>query len=190
MNSKTAFLLKMNNSILTYLRSYSYDPVQIDRLIVSAFLYSNSIKETDNALINSFLIKEGGEEYQSLLDFLKIQTFSEIEELIEIFEFVVSPEEKIVTGAVYTPKTIREYIIKQCYLKVFDFENLKICDPACGCAGFLLTAAKAIKQKTGLAYSQIFKKNIYGLDIQGYSITRSKLLLTLLAITEGETGID
>ncbi|MDZ7726103.1 MAG: N-6 DNA methylase [Candidatus Campbellbacteria bacterium] len=108
--------------------------------------------------------------------------------MIEFLEFVISPEEKVVTGAVYTPKHIREYIVEQCYADVTDFKNLKICDPACGCSGFLCTAAKLIKKNTDLTYREIFERNIFGLDIQEFSITRSKLLLSLFAITEGEAA--
>lgn len=178
----------MNKEIFTYLRSYSVEPQKINRLIVSAFLYSFDIKKAENKLLSTFLIKKEDEEYVKLKEFLAIHRFSQVEELIEIFEFVISPEEKVVTGAVYTPKHIREYIVKQCFAGVSDFENLKICDPSCGCSGFLYTAAQLIKKNTHLTYGEIFERNIFGLDIQEFSITRSKLLLTLFAISEGETA--
>lgn len=37
-----------------------------------------------------------------------------------------------------------------------------------------------------MSYFEIFRNNLFGLDIQDYSIKRSKLLLILLAITKGE----
>lgn len=176
----------MNKDIFTYLRSYSVDPQKINRLIVSAFLHSYNVKKTDNKLLSSFLIKKDDDEYAKLKEFLTIHRFSQVEELIEIFEFVISPEDKVVTGAVYTPKHIREYIVEQCFAGVIDFENLKICDPACGCSGFLYSSAQFIKKHTDLTYGEIYERNIFGLDIQEFSITRSKLLLTLFAISEGE----
>jgi adenine-specific DNA-methyltransferase len=178
----------MNKDIFTYLRSYSVDPQKINRLIVSAFLHSFKIEKTENKFLKPFLIQPDDEEYSKLQAFLAIHQFSEIEELIEVFEFVISPEEKVVTGAVYTPKHIREYIVEQCFADIEDFENLKICDPACGCSGFLYTAAQLIKKNTNLTYSEIFERNIFGLDIQEFSITRSKLLLTLFVISEGEVA--
>lgn len=177
----------MNKDIFTYLRSYSVDPQKVNRLIVSAFLHSFKIEKIENEFLKPFLIKPEDEEYSKLKDFLAIHQFSKIEELIEVFEFVISPEEKVVTGAVYTPKHIRKYIIKQCFADVKNFENIKICDPACGCSGFLYTTVQLIKQNTNLTYSEIFERNIFGLDIQEFSVTRSKLLLTLFAISEGET---
>lgn len=178
----------MDKNIFTYLRSYSVDPQKVNRLIVSAFLHSFKIEKTDNEFLKSFLIKPEDREYAKLRDFLDIHRFSEIEELIEVFEFVISPKEKVVTGAVYTPKHIREYIVEQCFTDIESFEDLKVCDPACGCSGFLYTAAQLIKRNTNLTYCEIFERNIFGLDIQEFSITRSKLLLTLFAISEGEVA--
>lgn len=176
----------MKKEIFAFLKSYSFNPLEIDRLIVSAFLSSNKIKQTKNILLNSLIIKNEDTDYQGLADFLKIETISDIEQLIETFEFVISPEEKIITGAVYTPELIRKYIIDQSFSKFENFENILICDPACGCSGFLYNSAKILKEKTNRTYKEIFEQNIYGLDIQDYSITRSKLLLTLLAVLEGE----
>lgn len=176
----------MNKEIFTYLRTYSVDPQMVNRLIVSAFLHSFDVKTIENKFLSTFLIKKEEDEFTKLNEFLSIHHFSNIEELIEVFEFVISPEEKVVTGAVYTPKIIREYIVEQCLTEVTDFDNLKICDLACGCSGFLFTAVKFIQEKTNLSYRQIFERNIYGLDIQEFSVTRSKLLLALFAISEKE----
>ncbi len=176
----------MNKELFSYLRSYSVDPKKVNRLIVSAFLYSYNLEKTNNRFLRPFIIDLNDEEYNNLKEFIAIHQFSNIEELIEVFEFVISPEEKVVTGAVYTPKHIREYIIEQCFKGITDFEVIKICDPACGCSGFLYTAAEYIKNRTDLSYYEIFKKNIFGLDIQEFSITRSKLLLSLFALSKGE----
>src|SRR5690606_21971910 len=43
-----------------------------------------------------------------------------------------------------------------------------------------------LKKRTGRSYFEIFKHNIFGLDIQEYSINRTKLLLSLLALQSGE----
>ena len=157
-------------------------------MIISAFLYSLNIQDTKNQFIQQYIIHHKDSDTQSLQELLEIHRFSEIEELIQVFEFVLSPEDKIVTGAVYTPKNIREYIVNQCFEYFDDLSNVKICDPACGCGGFLFTAAKTLHDQTGKPYETIFYENIYGLDIQQYAIDRSKLLLTLLALTEGESA--
>lgn len=176
----------MSNAIFTYLKSFSTNPFEVDRLIVSAFLYSLGLENTSNAFLQPYLIQEKDKNFEGLSEFLPICQFTEFEQLIQVFEFVISPKEKVVTGAVYTPKNIREYIVDQCFNSLGDLTKVKICDPACGCGGFLYTAAKAIHDQTGITYQTIFAENIYGLDIQQYAIERSKLLLTLLALTEDE----
>ncbi|MCP4109915.1 MAG: SAM-dependent DNA methyltransferase [Desulfobacteraceae bacterium] len=176
----------MNKKVFRYLRNYSFDPEKIDRLIVSAFLSSKHIRKVKNVSLKKFIIKKTDEDYSNLQEFLEIQTFSKLEQLIEIFEFVISPKEKIVTGAIYTPSIIREYIVKQTFAQSKNIESVTICDPACGSAGFLYTAARIIKKKTKRSYREIFKNNIFGLDIQNYSITRSRLFLTLLAVCDNE----
>lgn len=176
----------MNNAIFTYLKSCSTNPFEVDRLIVSAFIYSMGLKNTTNAFLQPYLIQEKDKDFEGLNEILPICQFTELEELIQVFEFVISPEDKIVTGAVYTPKNIREYIVDQCFNSLGNLTSIKICDPACGCGGFLYTAAKAIHDQTGRTYEAIFAENIYGLDIQQYAINRTRLLLTLLALKEGE----
>ena len=37
-----------------------------------------------------------------------------LETLVKQFEFVISPADRVVTGAVYTPKRIREKILQRC----------------------------------------------------------------------------
>lgn len=180
----------MKQEILKYLQRYGAKPVKINRLIVSAFLKINNLEANNNEFLRSYLIEEGAKEYIKVEEFtsimLKENKYFKIEELIKLFEFVVSPEDKVVTGAVYTPVSIRKYIIEQCLSEIEDIDNVTICDPACGCSGFLYTTAQYIKQRTNKTYAQIFSENLFGLDIQEYSITRSKLLLTLFALSEGE----
>ncbi|MFN3379843.1 MAG: class I SAM-dependent DNA methyltransferase, partial [Runella zeae] len=163
----------------------------VDRLIISAFLYINRIQVANNELLLSYYIKENDEDFENLVGFIQvinaIKDKFTIEDLIELFEFVISPSDRIINGAIYTPTEIREYIVSQAFLnKKKHLSDVKIADIACGCSGFLYTAAKELKKVTGKSYQEIFKNQIFGLDIQEYSITRSKLLLSLLALSEGE----
>jgi len=169
----------------------SSNPWFVDRLIVSAFLYINKIVLNNNLLLLSYSINENDEDYKNLNGFidviLNIKDKFTTEDLIELFEYVISPSDRIVNGAIYTPSDIREYIISQSFRKVGNqLLNAKIADISCGCSGFLYSVAKEIKRRTGSSYQTIFQNQIFGLDIQEYSVTRSKLLLSLLAISEGE----
>lgn len=183
----------MRSEIFKYLKNnFSQEPKAVDRLIVSSFLYENNLKIRNNKLLKEHYITENhSEEYESLKVFVSFfeqhNSGFNFETLIELFEFVISPSDRIVNGAVYTPKHIREFIVNESFtLSKNNNSLIKICDLACGCGGFLYTVAKRIKTLTKKSYADIFRDNLFGLDIKKYSVTRSKLLLSLLALKEGE----
>jgi len=177
----------MNQNILKYLRQYSYDTKDINRLLVSSFLSINNIKTVNNKLINNYIIQKDSEliYLNEFLDFFKENSFS-LEELIELFEFVISPSDKIVNGAVYTPKYIRDYIVSNAINANSDLELKTACDVACGCGGFLYEYALKLKDKTNKSFIQIIEENLFGIDITEYSIERTKILLSLLALANNE----
>lgn len=182
----------MNKLIYQYLKTYSSAPIDVDELIVSAFIEFNNLKVTHNEFLKGYQIPSlESEKRDKLLKFIaiierEVQDFS-IEKLIELFEFVISPSDRVVNGAIYTPSEIREYIVAQTFQREGNMiANAKIADISCGCSGFLYTAARELKRLTGNSYQHIFQNQIFGLDIQEYSVTRSKLLLSLLALSEGE----
>ncbi len=179
-------------NIFKYLKNYSTKPLEVDRLIVSSFLKINQLTVLENRFLFEYYISENqNQEWDSLVKFIEIINEEidvfDIEKLIELLVFVISPSDRIVNGAIYTPSDIRVYIVNESLnSENIDFDTIKIADIACGCSGFLYTAAKELKQLTGNAYQYIFENQIFGLDIQQYSVTRSKLLLSLLALSEGE----
>lgn len=182
----------MNQNILKYLREYSYKEKDINRLLVSSFIHINNIEEVNNEFIKSFIIDN-----QDEVEKLQLEKFIaffdskfDVEFMLELFEFVISPEDKEINGAVFTPEYIREYIVKKT-LNNFEeqgrnINDLKFGDIACGCGGFFKTIAEEYRIKLGKSYFDIYNENIFGLDIQNYSIVRTKILLTLHAIMNGE----
>ena len=177
--------MSLKSQVFAFLKSYSSDPHTINRLLVSSFLYSKKIFQVNNILIGELLITPQDADYNELQAFIKIQEMEDFEQLIEAFEFVISPEEKIVTGAVYTPTFVREFIVNKT-ISAVPIDDISVCDPACGCAGFLYTAALQLKVKTQKQFIEIFRENLFGLDIQEYSVSRSRILLSLAAIVDGE----
>lgn len=181
----------MKNATKYLSQNCSKNPWFVDRLIISAFLYINKIQVSNNKLLLGYFVQKNEEDYDNLVGFIEVinnitDKFT-IEDLIELFEFVISPSDRIVNGAIYTPLDIREYIVNQSFRREGDrLMNAKIADIACGCSGFLYTAAKELRRRTGSNYQHIFQNQIFGLDIQEYSVNRSKLLLSLLALSEGE----
>lgn len=184
----------MRSEVLKYLKKQtSHLPRDIDRLIVSAFLTTNKIKVKNNNFIKEYIITANSpkkelkalSELVSIIDFFEIQF--DFEALIRLFEFVVSPSDKIINGAVYTPDFIRKYIVDRSLLMISkDINSIKAADISCGCGGFLLTLTQNIRRQTGKRLKKIYSENIYGIDIAEYSITRSKILLALFAIVNNE----
>ena len=182
----------MTFKISKFLRSFSYKTNEINRLLVSAFIYTNNIEVRNNNLIKELLLNSNDADVCSLSK-LVIDTYQEfsIELLIELFEFVISPAEKEVNGAVYTPKNIRDFIVQESFnnFPLKDWKSLIIADISCGCGGFFISVAEYIKNHINIKYSEIYK-HLYGVDIEEYSIERTKILLTLYAIQNGEDVED
>ncbi|QIH40309.1 SAM-dependent DNA methyltransferase [Flavobacterium sp. Sr18] len=183
----------MNQNILKYLREYSYQTLDVNRLLVSSFLEVNSLINIENEFINQYTITIHDEnETNKLNEFVSLLKNVEfdIEDLLELFEFVISPADKEVNGAVFTPGYIRDFIVKQSIDKYLNLDrhlfNATFGDIACGCGGFFKTIVDIIKLQTDKSYFEIFRDNIFGVDIQNYSIERTKILLILHAIKNGE----
>ena len=183
----------MKREIFTYLKRNELTEIQtVNKLFISAFMRHYKIMSQKNSLIISNYIKEEDDDAKILFDFVKQLNKYEckysLEDLTQLFEFVISPSDRKVTGAVYTPKYIRERIVDEITrgLTPTDLSNKKFADISCGCGGFFLTVAQLIHKSSGKNYSQIFHENIFGVDLQEYSIERTKLLLSLLALIEGE----
>ena len=183
----------MNQKIFNYLKKYNKEVFLVNRLLVSTYVYLNNLKVNNNKKILKLIIcEQDGDEYKFLKEFMilveEVKRDFTYEYLLELFEFVISPSDKLVNGAVYTPKDIREFITYEAFKQhdnIADVRNFKIADISCGCGGFLINASKYINKTTGKPYKEIYRENIFGLDIQSYSIERSEILLSLFAIKHG-----
>lgn len=179
----------MKSQLLLYIKKNKITNVEkVNSLLVKAFVRNNGWSVSHNQLLLKYLLSGneqsiGPEEQMAQRD----NAFT-IEELTTLFEFVISPADRIVTGAVYTPKNVRRAILQRTLgdKGVEELKSIRIADISCGCGGFLMDAAQWIHEKTGRTYAQIFRDNIWGIDIQDYSIERAKVLLSLLALSEGE----
>ena len=180
---------KMNYKLFNYLKKNGLvDPFQVNSLFVSAYIREKGWHVELCSVITNLLNYEKKIVAEFIM-VLKENGFTfDLEDLIKLFEFVISPADRIVTGAVYTPKKIRGTILKRCLEDkgIEELRRLRVADISCGCGGFLMDAALWIHHYTGKTYKEIFKENIWGIDIQNYSIERTKVLLSLLALSEGE----
>lgn len=177
----------MNKQIKEYLKNYSDDLNIVNKLIVSTYFEFNNLKVTHNKHILSLL---NGNEKKAIDNFLKlVRSHSKVfnfEDVINLFEITIPSKDIVVNGAIYTAKYIREYINNSSVAKLNITHKTKIADIACGSGAFLYTVSKFIKDTTSYSLFDIYKNNIFGLDIAEYAIERTKILLTLFAITIGE----
>lgn len=175
--------MALSKAFFNFLKKYNTKNNTVNCLIVSNYLYNKKIVNVKNTYIRSL--------YQvsdNLLELNSLGSITTFEELIEAFEFVISPSTKIVNGAVYTPKFIRDFIVEKAFENKINEEisNIRVGDISCGCGGFLLTTAEKIRKITNKSFYEIFENNIFGIDIEQHSVERSKILLSLLAIEYGE----
>lgn len=184
----------MDSSIFAFLKRKALTDINtVNRLFVSAFVKSADIEVKKNLLIKNLLICKDDNDSSLFEEFYSkiVNTDNpilSIEDMIQLFEFVISPADRIVTGAVYTPTNIRTAIIDSCLQnKPKDkLQSLRIADISCGCGGFLMDAAYYLHKHSCLSFRDIYRNNIFGIDIMAYSVDRTKILLSLLALFHHE----
>ncbi len=176
----------MDKKINTIINKYADNELLLDKFVVTAFARFNHL-EIGGGLLAPLLAKEedGLNDDISLLS-----ARCSIEDVITIFELAIPQTERTANGAVYTPKYIRDYIIRQVMHTVEKpLEDCLCADISCGCGAFLFTLAEYIHTNTGMGYREIIH-HLYGVDISGISVGRAKILLALLALHNGETISD
>ena len=179
----------MKTRIVAYFKRYGITEEKlVNRLLVSLYAKYNEINVIENKRIKDLIINHHEElaiRLNGLCDLIENSSLGSIsfETLVNCFEFVISPSDRVVNGSVYTPKNIRQRIIHECLddVPTERLQTIRIADIACGCGGFLLDVAEYLHERTGNSYAHIFHQNLFGIDIQGYSIERTKILLSLLA---------
>lgn len=178
-------MLFMDRNILRKITDYSQDPTLINKILVSLFVNKQRVSIKKNALLKNLLLCPSDADYNFFISVLEHVDTLSFEDLIEAFEFVISPADKVINGAVYTPSQIRNYIMEQA-LNACANPLPSVCDFSCGCAGFLLTATSILRRERNISYKKLFSRCIYGVDIANYAIERAKILLSLTAIVDGE----
>ena len=174
----------MNSHISRYLRRKGLtDPFHVNSLFVSTYIQEKGWTVNHCTVIKKLL----GYEHDTVSEFISLLkkcgfTF-QLEELIRLFEFVISPSDRIVTGAVYTPAYVRKKIVGDCLIKRRNIKETKIADISCGCGGFLVDVALYLHRTTKKSFADIYRENLYGIDIQRYSVDRTKIILSLLALS-------
>ena len=92
-------------SIFPFLkRNLTKDPYCINRIFVSLYIIFNKVS-VYNEFISDYVIKKNDKDYEALdkvisfLSKIKVKKIS-MEDMTKLFEFVISPSDRIVTGAI------------------------------------------------------------------------------------------
>jgi len=162
----------------------------INSLIVSSFIITHNLKVQKNNILYKYQEKEETSELHNLIKIIRCSPYEfGMEELVEVFEYVISPADKEVNGAIYTPAYIREKIVTHLLSTYMQSTwcNLLYADLSCGCGGFFYTLLKQIKRHVpDMSVANFIQYNILGIDIKLFSVERTKILLALYALQEGE----
>jgi adenine-specific DNA-methyltransferase len=174
----------MNKDLKNIINQFIDDENTLNKILVSIFINSNSLKVKNNKLINDLILSNESPHYHHIVFASNKLSF---DELIESFELAIPSQDKVVNGAVYTPNYIKTFIVENSISKVKKpLAEIKSADISCGCGAFLFTIANKLKKDTQRSFREIFEENIFGLDICPTSIKRTEILLSLLAISQGE----
>ena len=171
----------MDKNISTIIKKYSDKADLMNRLVVTAFLRSHHLK-AETGFLAQFIDLDP--------DVKELPNSISLEDVITIFELAIPGEERTTNGAVYTPSYIRNYIVGQVLHSTAKSLGTCLCaDISCGCGAFLYTLAEAIHERIQIPFSTIYH-HLYGVDISDMSITRAKILLSLVALLHGEVIKD
>lgn len=184
--------VKNYNVEYPYMHQYikgKYETTKNGKVDLGAFLKFNNISVVQNKLVQSCIEGNDTNKISDFVNLLKSKNGKyDFEDLTELFEITIPSKDVVTNGAVYTPNYIKSYIVDNAINSgdKKEIQHLTVADIACGTGAFLHSAVEMIKLKTAKSYTEIFRDNIYGLDISDYTIDRAKILLTLLAVSNGE----
>lgn len=159
----------------------------INALAVTSFINNGNYSTGLNTILSAYYLSTDNKLTDHLPLFKDVRS---IEDVISVFEQSIPSDEVVTNGAIYTPEYIRESIIDTVYQETKanstrDISQWTCIDISCGCGAFLYSYAKRVKVLTGDSFGKILQ-NVYGIDVSNNSIERTKILLSLMALSEGE----
>lgn len=169
----------MKEASLTAL-THSFSVGEIEKSLIFNFIKENNIDYSQSCYISNYLA--GFTPDTKLLNSVSALKHNKIEEVVVDMELLMPAEDKKTNGAFFTPQYIVDFIINNLAPK----ENDKVIDPSCGSGAFLLGIIRYYMNRYNKSITNIIKENLYGADILEYNTRRSKLLIILFAIMNGE----
>ncbi len=152
----------------------------IEKHLIYLFIQSKNLDFERSPIVKELLRNfEPQADVYLKLSALEISSLKELENYLEL---LIPKTDRKVNGAFFTPTYIVDYIINEVGPKNED----KCLDPSCGCGSFLIGIAEYYQKNYGKPIKSIIRENIFGSDILDYNIHRSKTILSLLGLQNGE----
>lgn len=169
----------MNKSTINELIN-SHEINLIEKHLIYSFLHNNDLDSTKSPIISELLTDFKIEpKVYLLVSTLGIKDLKLLENYLEL---LIPENDRKINGAFFTPTYIVEFIINE----VSPKENDKCLDPSCGCGAFLIGLVEYYQKTFDKCVKATIKENIYGSDILGYNVKRSKIILSLYGLLKNE----
>lgn len=146
----------------------------VEETVISRFLAEHQLDSKSFAVSR---IKPANQFISMWLD-----AIDDARDLANILEVLIPEKDQKLNGAFFTPRYIVDFIIRE--LK--PHEQAQNFDPSCGCGAFLAGLVDYYQQQFGKSVRTIVRENIFGADILEYNIDRTKIVLSAMALENGE----
>ncbi len=157
-----------------------HDLTSLEQHLFYSYLANNKLTFDKNPILTRYF-KDFEENPQLCID-ISSMGISSIKELENYLELIIPVCDRKFNGAFFTPGYIIDFIIHE----IRPQENEINLDPSCGCGAFLVGLTDYYKKVFNKSIKKTIKENIFGSDILDYNIQRTKLILTIYALQNGE----
>lgn len=154
-----------------------YSIEEVERYLIQQYILCNGLDVQESPILSPFFKGETLIEY----DFRELEINS-LKALESYLELLIPKNDRKLNGAFFTPDFIVEFIINE----VAPTETDRCLDPSCGTGVFLIGLAEYYLKNYGKSIKRTVQENIFGSDILEYNIKRAKILLSILALENGE----
>lgn len=163
-----------------------YSNLQIEASLILAFLRQKQLDSINYSQLLTDILCYAEPEICEIITRVSNDNLS-LKLLENVFEALVEDCEKRENGVVFTPCYIVEYILENTLDEQLSDDSI-IIDPACGSGAFLVLAAEKLSRKLNKSVAETISENIFGIDLSEDNVRRTKELLTLLTLSNGESA--
>lgn len=150
---------------------------KVEKYLIQSYVYSKNLPAEKSLVLAHFFVEKI--DLQINFDDLKINSLKDLENYLEL---LIPKSDRKLNGAFFTPNFVVDFIIDEIKPKETD----RCLDPSCGTGVFLIGLAEYYLGKYGKSIKKTVQENIFGSDILSYNIKRAKILLSILALENGE----